>query len=506
MRAPLSHRVSMIERMFFTAAGADEAQAGEQQFPATGELRALVCRAARTLEPETVAPDDAARLMVDWAAMEHACATAKARLGARAATGAAWRAAGAKDAGEWVARRTGTTAARARDELHTAHRLRDLPATTDAACRGELSPVQTALIADAATADPSAEEGLLAAAGRESVGELRDRCARTKAAADADPEATRRRIHAARALRRYATADGLHHLHASGPAAVLAAVDRALAPWIDARFRTARQAGERETFEARAFDALVDLADAAPAPPSCATAHHPAGASATRAPTAPAAGTAPTSPAPSTSPPPPPPSGPAAAPDDARTSPAVAARAPVPGGAPATAPARRRTPDRYKIVIRADLEALVRGTVAGDETCEIAGIGPITVSAVRDLLGTAALHLVLTKGTAVANVTHLGRGPTAAQRIALLWQAPACTRQGCARTAHLEVDHRTPWAVCHTTELANLDPLCHHDHALKTRKHWSLVAGSGRRPMVPPGHPDHPAPTTATDDDGGVPP
>ncbi|MBA2496557.1 MAG: HNH endonuclease [Acidimicrobiia bacterium] len=168
-----------------------------------------------------------------------------------------------------------------------------------------------------------------------------------------------------------------------------------------------------------------------------------------------------------------------------------------PGGDPAAAsrpapPARRRTPDRYKIVVRADLDALVRGTVAGDETCEIAGVGPVAVTAIRDLLGQATLHLVLTKGSAVANVTHLGRGPAAAQRIALLWQAPTCTRLGCPRRAHLQIDHRTPWADCHVTELANLDPLCGADHALKTRRGWALVSGTGRRPMVPPDHPDHP--------------
>jgi BarA-like signal transduction histidine kinase len=38
----------------------------------------------------------------------------------------------------------------------------------------------------------------------------------------------------------------------------------------------------------------------------------------------------------------------------------------------------------------------------------------------RDLLGESIVKLVITNGVDVANVTHLGRGPTAAQRIALL--------------------------------------------------------------------------------------
>jgi hypothetical protein len=310
----------------------------------------------------------------------------------------------------------------------------------------------------------------------------------------------------------------LHHLHASGPADALAAIDQALAPWIDARFRAARQTGEREPFEARAFDALFDLMAAAPpparagaAPPAPPEAGAPEPASpaarpeagvppapsdaATARPHAATLPDAPTAPADAEAPPGGGVAPPGGAPPDVGAGPAGGApSSELPDGVtPAPRPARRRTPDRYKIVIRADLDALVRGAVAGDETCEIAGVGPIAVTAVRDLLGDAALHLVLTKGTAVANVTHLGRGPTAAQRIALLWQAPQCTRLGCPRRAHLQIDHRKPWAQCRITELANLDSLCRHDHDVKTRNNWALVAGTGRRPMVPPSHPDHPA-------------
>jgi hypothetical protein len=38
----------------------------------------------------------------------------------------------------------------------------------------------------------------------------------------------------------------------------------------------------------------------------------------------------------------------------------------------------------------------------------------------RDLLGESIVKLVITNGVDGADVTHLGRGPTAAQRIALL--------------------------------------------------------------------------------------
>jgi hypothetical protein len=147
---------------------------------------------------------------------------------------------------------------------------------------------------------------------------------------------------------------------------------------------------------------------------------------------------------------------------------------------------------KHTIVLRADWDALIRGWVEGEETCEIAGLGPVPVSVVRRLLGDSILKLVVTKGVDVANVTHLGRGATVAQQIALLWQMPECSREGCPRRVRLQNDHRVPWADIHETALVNLDPLCNPDHDLKTHHGWALVAGIGKRPMVPPDHPDHP--------------
>jgi hypothetical protein len=54
----------------------------------------------------------------------------------------------------------------------------------------------------------------------------------------------------------------------------------------------------------------------------------------------------------------------------------------------------------------------------------------VPVPVAERLLGKAVLHLVITRGTDVLNVTHLGRGPTAAQKIALAWASPGCTVLG----------------------------------------------------------------------------
>jgi hypothetical protein len=153
--------------------------------------------------------------------------------------------------------------------------------------------------------------------------------------------------------------------------------------------------------------------------------------------------------------------------------------------------AKRRTNPRYLALVRVDAEALTRGALDGDEICEIAGLGPIPVSVARGLLGDAILNVVITKGEDVMNVTHLGRSATAAQRIALLWSKPKCANEACS-SRFVQIDHREPWADTKHTKLGELDPLCPHDHDLKTNRGWSLVEGKGRRAFVAPDDPRHP--------------
>jgi hypothetical protein len=149
-------------------------------------------------------------------------------------------------------------------------------------------------------------------------------------------------------------------------------------------------------------------------------------------------------------------------------------------------------PARFLGLLRADIEALQRGWVEGDEVCEIAGMGPIPVWRGRELLGDSILKLVLTKGVDVANVTHLGRSPTMAQKVALMWQSPECIVEGCTRTKWLEYEHRVDWIETKHTKLDESERMCGHDHDLKTHFGWSLVEGTGKRAFVPPDDPRHP--------------
>ena len=113
--------------------------------------------------------------------------------------------------------------------------------------------------------------------------------------------------------------------------------------------------------------------------------------------------------------------------------------------------------------------------------CEIAGIGPVPVEVVRQLLSDAVLKLVLTTGSEVRNVTSLGRGPNAAMKVALLWEQPTCSVERCGRRARLEADHTTGAEYVKTrhTRLDELDRLCDQHHDKKTYDGWGLVPGTG---------------------------
>lgn len=394
--------------------------------PNLGPLRASVCAAAARFDAGPLDSDDAIAALREWTAIAHAAEAAAALAAARVRDCGPPPCAGARDAAGFIAQQTGTTAAKARERIETGARLRTQAKTRAQAVAGRLSPEQTAAVADAVAADPTAEDTLLATADTSSLGELREKCATTKAAVT-DVAENERRIHAKRSIRRYRDAEGAEHLHAVGTKRDMVLVDQALRPFVDQRFKRARREGVREPYEAYVFDALVDMATTSV---------------------------------------------------DGATTPGP----------------RRKDPIRHLAVLRLDFEALVRGHTERGESCEIAGLGPISVDTARDLLGESLLKLVITKGVDVVNVTHLGRGPNVVQKIALLWQQPVCIVEGCNRRAHLEYDHEYGKEFHKTkhTRVDETDPMCWHDHDLKTYFGWALVSGKGKRPLVPPDDPRHP--------------
>jgi hypothetical protein len=367
--------------------------------------------------------------------------TLTARLGSAGATLRAsrvddsrrWARAGHRNVDDYLASLAGESVGEARRQREASERLKDLPHTEDELRKGRLSPGQRDAITDGAAANPNAEKDLLDGARKNKpLKDLRDLARRAKAAADPDPDATHDRNHRERKARTWVDADQAFHLHANGSTLDGQPIKTALDRITEDLFQH-RRAGAHEPREAYQFDALQMLAENY-------------------------LGTS------SSTPP---------APGDAKD--AEPGDAPEPGDEAGDEPLRDRIRHgrlKYQVILHADLEALRRGHVEGDERCEIVGLGPIPVNQARAMLGESTLHLVLTKGVDVQNVTYLGHGLSAAQRIALLWTDPNCTTITCPNTMRLENDHREPFANVRCTELTNIDRPCDHCHRLKTYQGW----------------------------------
>lgn len=413
--------------------------------------------ALATLEPRELTSSQVNAVLAEVVVLERLASSARVLLAQRAAESRQWQREGFRSAAEWLAAQQGTTTGRAKADLDTSERLDGLDGTKDALRQGRLSPDQAGAVADAAMVNPDAEADLIRLAEQESLRRLRDEAARRRAERE-DGERRRERIHRRRSARCWTDRDGAWNFAAVGPAD---AGSGFMVEWerlTDERFRAARRAGEPGTREQFAFDALVELAGRSNRLRSGAGGDASTGVDVGSA-ECPVGGD----------------------PADGGGS-AAGSRGPGPG----------RENLRHLGLIRVDLTALLKGGVGDGELCEIAGIGPISVPAARDLLGDSILKLVITRGVDVLNVTHLGRGPSTAQEVALLWANPVCCVQGCNRVRRLEWDHRQPWAQVRQTVLANLDGPCEFHHARKTRDGWELVPGTGRRAMVPPSDPRHP--------------
>jgi hypothetical protein len=145
-------------------------------------------------------------------------------------------------------------------------------------------------------------------------------------------------------------------------------------------------------------------------------------------------------------------------------------------------------PVARKILVRADQAALARGSAAPGETVDLPGYGPIAVSVAKKLAEDATWHALLTKGTDVVAATNAQRKALSVQRVALEWESPTCTTEGCDNARFLEIDHITGWATTHDTQIGDLQRPCHRCHDLKTR-HGHTLEDQGpdrRKRLIPP--------------------
>jgi hypothetical protein len=383
------------------------------------------------LDPDAIPASEAVRLYEGLERIVRTATAARILLARRVDDSMAWKSKGFRSAAEFLASKSGTSLGAAKTDLETSNALRDLDDTRQGMLDGSLSPDQGGVIAGAAKRNRSAERNLIKKAKKANLQELREEAAKAKAAADPNPEATHARLHRERRATAFTDAEGARNLRLRGPVDSASVIQAELDRLTDQILRERGKAGTTECRDAYAYDAAVEMARRS-----------------VRA-------------------------------DDA---------------APTGAEKRAKQPrPEHLALLRLDISALWRGHVEGDELCEITGLGPIPVGVARRLLGDALLKLVITNGQAVAHVTSLTRGPTQAMKYASLWTSPTCVVEGCSRTI-IEYDHRTGAEFKDTkhTRLDELDQVCPGHHDLHTYGGWALVAGTGKRPMVPPDDPRHP--------------
>lgn len=356
----------------------------------------------RRIEPNVIGLHEATEVFDALAALERLAGGAVLRMAARYEEAGEWKRNGARSPEDDLARKTGTGTGTARRRLATSKRLGEQVKTDAAVRNGQLSSDQANEISAGANAAPDEEDDLLASARKDPLHELRKNSAAARARADTDREATRRRLHQLRRVRRWNDSEGMGNLLLRVPADEMAEIDAALKRPIDQRFADARHAGRFESHEAYAADVVKDRLLGV-------------------------IGTSGTS--------------------GRRSGQAV-------------------RPDR-KVIARIDVAALNRGRTEDGDLCEIAGVGPVSVTAVRAMLSDAFLAVVCTKGDEVLNVTHLGRQVTARQRTAIEARGGHCER--CGSTFRLEIDHNEGWTLTHDTRLEDLSLYCWHCHDIKTR-------------------------------------
>src|SRR5438046_3126945 len=140
------------------------------------KLHGEVKRFAAGFDADLLTGDQAEQVVKDAAAAQNMLAAVKAEAARRVSETYVYRHGGHRSAADHLAAMSGSSVGAAKAELQAAERLKALPATAAAQREGRLSPEKAAAIADAATADPSAEEGLLGKAEQQSLGEVRDGC------------------------------------------------------------------------------------------------------------------------------------------------------------------------------------------------------------------------------------------------------------------------------------------------------------------------------------------
>jgi hypothetical protein len=424
-----------------------------------------------SFEPARFSGPDAATLVVAFARVERLALAGKTLAATRAAEANVHRSTGQRDAAEWLAGATGESVGEARGLLRLGDTLAGQPGVADAFRRGKLSKGKATAVAGAVHEDPASEGELLSTAESDTLRQVRDRALRIRARKrSAEEEAARdERLHRQRSCRTWTDpADGSFRMDArltpTAGARLLSVLRRAA----DRRFEAARKEGTHESPDAYAADALVGLVCGDDrkgrhrGPVRGVRAGGGTGVGVTGATTG--AGGAGPGPDGETT-------------DGPGSSHGGFAVEPDPDEIPTGCPGGCRNDSVH---VRIDLDALRQGHAGRGQTCEIPGVGPISVRRAKEIMGDALVRLVITNGVDVPAICNVKRTIPAAIGAALLERDPICVVPGCDRSRHLQIDHwQIDFADDGPTEWWNLVRLCTHHHDLKTRGLFRLEGGPG---------------------------
>ena len=308
------------------------------------------------------------RLLVD---VEQLASGSRTRLARRLHDTHEWRQQGHRTPAAWLAEQTGTSLTQAKETIATSEDLPQLPTVDDALKAGKLSKDQTKAVLPGARTSPEAEKDLVAkATGGADIRDVRRQSREHVAAADPDPEATRRRHHRQRFLRNWIDDEGRWNALIQGPADKGAELKAAIKAYRDKFFREANKAGKPEQTEAYDFDALF---------------------------------------------------------------------AALANGGKGKGRGRERT-----VIGVVDVAALRRGKLQPGDTCRINGVGPVALSAITDLLGSATVKLLLKEGR-----HRPGRRPPGPAAHGVPADRPGCPSAG-VRDAWLRRHGEPPDRPCPT--------------------------------------------------------
>jgi hypothetical protein len=149
--------------------------------------------------------------------------------------------------------------------------------------------------------------------------------------------------------------------------------------------------------------------------------------------------------------------------------------------------ARSHRGKRVTASLHADISPLLGGEMVAGDTCEIPGVGTVSLSAARALLGEAILKVVLSDGVAVRTVVHPNRTVASVIRTALLWQHRECCVAGCHNVYGLETHHTEDYAKTRHTKYDELTVPCPPHHDLVTHDGYTLRRRpDGQYDLIPP--------------------